>query len=166
MRSVGLHQLQAVLHTLFVSAFAELAMLSESFVQEAALAQSNSSSGSPIADSIAQPPAHDLRLLSFSAAASSSSSRALFSAAASIPAGLAAAGDAKQLQFGGIIQLVAFCFFEVLIGMFWPSMMTLRAKYVPEQQRSTIINVFRIPLNLFVCLILWKVSGRSITAKV
>jgi hypothetical protein len=43
--------------------------------------------------------------------------------------------------------------------MFWPSMMTLRAKYVPEQQRSTIINVFRIPLNLFVCLILWKVGG-------
>lgn len=69
----------------------------------------------------------------------------------------AATGDAKQLQMAGVVQLLAFCMFEVLIGMFWPSMMTLRAKYVPEQQRSTIINVFRIPLNLFVCLILWKV---------
>jgi hypothetical protein len=37
-------------------------------------------------------------------------------------------------------------------------MMTMRARYVPEDQRSTIINVFRIPLNFFVCIILWKVS--------
>ena len=46
---------------------------------------------------------------------------------------------------------------QVLIGLFWPSMMALRARYVPEEQRSTIINIFRIPLNTFVCLILWKV---------
>jgi hypothetical protein len=65
-----------------------------------------------------------------------------------------------------MVQLVAFCVFEVLIGMFWPSMMTLRAKYVPEQQRSTIINVFRIPLNLFVCLILWKVGGAVVEGPV
>jgi hypothetical protein len=59
------------------------------------------------------------------------------------------------------VQLVALCcvFYEVLIGMFWPSMMTLRAKYLPEEQRSTIINLFRVPLNLFVCIILWKVRG-------
>lgn len=76
-------------------------------------------------------------------------------AAAALDAG------AKQLQAPGMIQLLAFCIFEVLIGMFWPSMMTLRAKYVPEQQRSTIINVFRIPLNLFVCLILWKVGAQG-----
>lgn len=47
----------------------------------------------------------------------------------------------------------------MLIGLFWPSMMALRARYVPEEQRSTIINIFRIPLNAFVCIILWKVGA-------
>jgi hypothetical protein len=70
-----------------------------------------------------------------------------------------ASTDALGLNVAGGVQLVAFCVFEVLIGMFWPSMMTLRAKYVPEEQRSTIINLFRVPLNLFVCIILWKVRG-------
>jgi hypothetical protein len=117
--------------------------------------------------------AHDLRLLLrlFPAAANSTSSSSIPSGGSSgssssstlDAAGTQAAADAggtKQLQLSGMVQLVAFCIFEVLIGMFWPSMMTLRAKYVPEQQRSTIINVFRIPLNLFVCLILWKVRSR------
>ncbi|KAI8466633.1 MAG: hypothetical protein J3K34DRAFT_387375 [Monoraphidium minutum] len=65
---------------------------------------------------------------------------------------------AAQLDAGGRVQLLAFCGFEVLIGLFWPSMMALRARYVPEDQRSTIINIFRIPLNAFVCIILYKVS--------
>ena len=37
-------------------------------------------------------------------------------------------------------------------------MMTMRASYVPEELRSTIINCFRIPLNMFVCIILYNVS--------
>ena len=43
----------------------------------------------------------------------------------------------------GIVQLLAFCLFEVCVGMFWPSMMSMRAQYVPEEMRSTIINLFR-----------------------
>ncbi|GBF98595.1 molybdate-anion transporter-like [Raphidocelis subcapitata] len=77
-------------------------------------------------------------------------------AAAAAVAGLPT--PAAQLDMGGRVQLLAFCGFEVLIGLFWPSMMALRARYVPEEQRSTIINIFRIPLNTFVCIILWKVS--------
>jgi hypothetical protein len=34
----------------------------------------------------------------------------------------------------------------------------MRAQYVPEDVRSTIMNMFRIPLNLFVCVILYNVS--------
>jgi hypothetical protein len=64
------------------------------------------------------------------------------------------------LSWAQRVQLVAFCVFEVVIGLFWPSMMTLRAAYVPEEERATIINIFRIPLNLFVCVILWKVRER------
>ena len=34
----------------------------------------------------------------------------------------------------------------------------MRSQYVPEDVRSTIMNMFRIPLNLFVCVILYNVS--------
>eukprot|EP00197_Chlamydomonas_leiostraca_P000546 CAMPEP_0202886740 /NCGR_PEP_ID=MMETSP1391-20130828/42328_1 /ASSEMBLY_ACC=CAM_ASM_000867 /TAXON_ID=1034604 /ORGANISM="Chlamydomonas leiostraca, Strain SAG 11-49" /LENGTH=483 /DNA_ID=CAMNT_0049570015 /DNA_START=113 /DNA_END=1564 /DNA_ORIENTATION=+ len=66
--------------------------------------------------------------------------------------------DAPGITTEGKIQLLAFCVFEGCVGIFWPSMMALRAHYVPEEMRSTIINIFRIPLNLFVCVILYKVS--------
>lgn len=62
------------------------------------------------------------------------------------------------LSHAGRVQLVSFCVFEACIGMFWPSMMTLRAYYVPEEMRTTILNLFRMPLNLFVCLILLRVN--------
>uniref|UniRef100_A0A7S0R371 Molybdate-anion transporter n=1 Tax=Chlamydomonas leiostraca TaxID=1034604 RepID=A0A7S0R371_9CHLO len=66
-------------------------------------------------------------------------------------------GEDRGISLEGKIQLAAFCGFEVLVGVFWPSMMTMRAHYVPEELRSTIINFFRIPLNLFVCVILYNV---------
>ena len=55
------------------------------------------------------------------------------------------------------MQLVAFCVFEAAVGLFWPSMMKMRSQHVPEETRSTIINFFRIPLNLFVCVVLYNV---------
>jgi hypothetical protein len=67
------------------------------------------------------------------------------------------AGDGLALQ--GQVQMIAFCVFEVCVGLFWPSMMKMRATYVPEEMRSTIINYFRIPLNLFVCIVLYNVSA-------
>lgn len=63
------------------------------------------------------------------------------------------------ISFDGKIQLGAFCAFEGMVGVFWPSMMTMRSAYVPEEMRSTIINFFRIPLNLFVCVVLYNVSS-------
>lgn len=63
------------------------------------------------------------------------------------------------ISWEGKIQLIAFCAFESLVGVFWPSMMTQRSSYVPEEMRSTIINFFRIPLNMFVCIILYNVSS-------
>ena len=55
------------------------------------------------------------------------------------------------------MQLGAFCVFEFCVGLFWPSMMKQRAAHVPEEMRATIINFFRIPLNLFVCIVLYNV---------
>ena len=37
-------------------------------------------------------------------------------------------------------------------------MMKMRSDYVPEELRATIINIFRVPLNLFVCVVLGNVS--------
>ena len=54
---------------------------------------------------------------------------------------------------------MAFCVFEFCVGLFWPSMMKMRAAHVPEEMRATIINFFRIPLNLFVCIVLYNVSS-------
>ena len=70
-----------------------------------------------------------------------------------------ACGDCAGITFNGMIQLLAFCLFEVMVGLFWPSMMKMRAEYVPEEMRATIINFFRIPLNLFVCVILYNVRS-------
>lgn len=69
----------------------------------------------------------------------------------------------------GKIQLAAFCAFEFSVGVFWPSMMKMRSQHVPEEMRATIINFFRIPLNLFVCVVLQNVrnlhpSGRAARA--
>eukprot|EP00798_Chlamydomonas_sp_ICE-L_P005111 gene5111-34913_t len=59
----------------------------------------------------------------------------------------------------GQFQLIAFCLFEGCVGIFWPSMMSMRARYVPEDDvRLTVINLFRIPLNQLLCLMLLKVS--------
>jgi MFS family permease len=58
--------------------------------------------------------------------------------------------------------LGAFLLFEVAVGVFWPGMGTLRSKYVPEEMRATMINLFRVPLNILVCLILLYVGSLSI----
>jgi MFS family permease len=51
---------------------------------------------------------------------------------------------------------VTFVVFEMICGIFFPVFGSLRAVYVPEKQRSTIMNFFRVPLNLFVVVVLVK----------
>jgi MFS family permease len=49
----------------------------------------------------------------------------------------------QPITRSGQVQLVAFCVFEACVGVFWPTMMKMRADYVPEELRATIINIFR-----------------------
>lgn len=63
------------------------------------------------------------------------------------------------MSFSGQVQMIAFLVFEFMVGIFWPSMMKMRSTYVKEDYRATIINFFRIPLNLFVCTVLYNVSA-------
>jgi len=55
-----------------------------------------------------------------------------------------------------VIMFIAFLIFEFCIGVFWPAMATMRSKYIPEEARATIMNYFRVPLNLIVVVILLK----------
>ncbi|CAN1254695.1 Molybdate-anion transporter [Linum perenne] len=63
-----------------------------------------------------------------------------------------------SISLSGCIQLMGFCVFEGCVGTFWPSIMKMRSQYIPEEARSTIMNFFRIPLNIFVCVVLYNVS--------
>jgi len=49
---------------------------------------------------------------------------------------------------------ISFFIFEALCGVYWPSMGILKSKYVPEEVRATVYNIFRVPLNLIVVLVL------------
>lgn len=55
-----------------------------------------------------------------------------------------------------MLIFLSFILFEICVGIFWPSMGTMRGRYVPESARSTLMNFFRIPLNLIVVVILSK----------
>ncbi|MCL7032428.1 hypothetical protein MKW94_024271 [Papaver nudicaule] len=68
-----------------------------------------------------------------------------------------------SISFAGCIQLFGFCTFESCVGIFWPSIMKMRSQYIPEEARSTIMNFFRIPLNIFVCIVLYNVNAFPIT---
>uniref|UniRef100_A0A1D1Y5T0 Molybdate-anion transporter n=1 Tax=Anthurium amnicola TaxID=1678845 RepID=A0A1D1Y5T0_9ARAE len=68
-----------------------------------------------------------------------------------------------SISFSGSIQLFGFCIFEACVGIFWPSIMKMRSQYIPEEARSTIMNFFRIPLNIFVCIVLYNVNAFPIT---
>ena len=66
-----------------------------------------------------------------------------------------------SISFAGCIQVVGFCAFEACVGIFGPSIMKMRSQYIPEEARSTIMNFFRIPLNIFVCIVLYNVCLHS-----
>ncbi|RNF23135.1 molybdate-anion transporter [Trypanosoma conorhini] len=52
-------------------------------------------------------------------------------------------------------KMAAMTVFEAVVGFFWPCIATLRAAYVPEECRASVMSLFRAPLNALVCLILF-----------
>ena len=54
----------------------------------------------------------------------------------------------EKAGLGSVI--LAFLIFEVCVGMYFPSIGTLRSKYIPDRHRSTIMSIFGIPLNMIV----------------
>ena len=42
---------------------------------------------------------------------------------------------------------MAFLLFELTVGMFYPSYGSIKSQSIPEEVRSGVMNIFRIPLN-------------------
>merc|ERR1711998_545648 len=51
-----------------------------------------------------------------------------------------------------MIRFVAFLAFEACVGLYFPMMGTLKGDIVPEKMRSTIYNIYRLPLNFIVLM--------------
>lgn len=54
--------------------------------------------------------------------------------------------------------VASFFAFEACVGMYFPSIGTLRSKYVPDSHRSVIMNLFGIPLNILVVTVFLSIS--------
>lgn len=50
----------------------------------------------------------------------------------------------------------SFLLFEILCGIYFPGMATMRAPYIPEESRSALLTFFRVPLNLIVVIALYE----------
>ena len=55
-----------------------------------------------------------------------------------------------------------FCF-EACVGMYFPSIGTLRSRYVPDSHRSVIMNLFGIPLNVLVVAVFLSINKLGVS---
>jgi len=63
----------------------------------------------------------------------------------------------------GYILYLSFMLFEVCCGLHFTCIGTLRGKYIPEESRAAIMNLFRFPLNILVCCVLYWIEAFSNT---
>jgi len=75
-------------------------------------------------------------------------------------ASLAFLGSSWCLDMPGPLYLF-FLIFEGTCGMFWPTYGTIRSVMIPEANRAAISTFFRIPLNLFVVLIMLNLESMT-----
>ena len=61
------------------------------------------------------------------------------------------------------VRLLMFIGFECCVGSYFPIIGALRGKYVPDHVRATIMNIFRIPLNVIVVIVLWYIDELGLT---
>merc|ERR1712160_211806 len=50
------------------------------------------------------------------------------------------------------VRFVAFLAFEACVGLYFPMIGTLKGEIVPEDMRSIIYNLYRLPLNVIVLM--------------
>jgi MFS transporter, MFS domain-containing protein family, molybdate-anion transporter len=54
------------------------------------------------------------------------------------------------------VTYTAFILFEVLCGIYFPAIGTMRAPYIPEENRSALLTFARVPLNIIVVVTLYE----------
>lgn len=59
------------------------------------------------------------------------------------------------------IVYIMFLLFETSVGLFYPSYGVIKSEKIPEDIRSAVMNIFRMPLNAFVVLLLLKIKFLS-----
>lgn len=59
------------------------------------------------------------------------------------------------------LLFVAFLVIEIAVGIYFPAMAHIRSRLVPEATRRSIINWFRVPLNLIACAVLMTLHNSS-----
>lgn len=59
------------------------------------------------------------------------------------------------------IVYAMFLLFETTVGVFYPSYGVIKSEKIPEEIRSSVMNIFRIPLNAFVVVLLLKIKYLS-----
>ena len=67
----------------------------------------------------------------------------------------------SSTSFG--VLIAAFFAFEACVGMYFPSIGTLRSKYVPDSHRSVIMNIFGLPLNVIVVGVFLSIKYLGVT---
>lgn len=61
------------------------------------------------------------------------------------------------------VLAAAFFVFEACVGMYFPSIGTLRSKYIPDSHRSVIMNLFGVPLNLIVVSVFLSIKSLGVS---
>ncbi|KAI8904373.1 hypothetical protein EDD86DRAFT_194854 [Gorgonomyces haynaldii] len=62
-----------------------------------------------------------------------------------------------------VTTYVCFNLFELACGLYFPSMAAIKSTVIPEATRSTVMNLFRVPLNLMVVIMLRTVTDFNAT---
>jgi hypothetical protein len=56
-------------------------------------------------------------------------------------------------------SLWAFLLYEVCVGMLYPTYSKIKSEFLPEKSRGTMMNIFKIPLNLIVIFLLLNMNS-------
>lgn len=78
-----------------------------------------------------------------------------------IAAWISASSTIVAMPFAALVG--AFFAFEGCVGMYFPSIGTLRSKYIPDSHRSVIMNLFGIPLNALVVSVFLSIKRLGVS---
>lgn len=88
------------------------------------------------------------RVVSHDSAPELCASLVYFMAAISMAVPAVCVAGGSNRNFGSI--LASFMVVECCVGLFMPVAGTLRSKYIPDALQGSILNIFRLPLNIIV----------------